>query len=95
MSDIRLNVLYEGSSFVGFSESELHDAGVPQDEIDAAKAVVVLSNREKAYAAESDKLFLEALRKDAAGDIEGAEAARAEALKVVEAIKARFPLPTE
>ncbi|WP_100637279.1 hypothetical protein [Marinomonas sp. ef1] len=95
MSDIRLNMLYAGSNFVGFSESELLNAGVPQDEIDAAKDLVVLSNREKSYAAESDKLFLEALRKDAAGDIEGAEEARAAALVAVEAIKERFPLPTE
>ena len=53
----------------------------------------VLSNRKLAYFQFSDPLFMKAIRKDAAGDIEGAEAARAQALQVVADIKAKYPLP--
>ena len=54
---------------------------------------LIVKEREKAYRQTSDHLFMEAIRKDAAGDIEGAEAARAQALQAVADIKAKYPLP--
>lgn len=49
--------------------------------------------RKQSYLSESDPLFMEAIRKDAAGDIEGAQAARAQALQAVADIKTKYPLP--
>jgi hypothetical protein len=99
-----MNIVLRGALFEGVDSSpgaaeHLKTLGYSDDEISEAFFVAVkaqtLALRAKAYSGESDPLFLEAIRKDAAGDVAGAEAARAEALKVVEAIKARFPLPTE
>lgn len=73
----------------GFSAEQIEEI------IQSEKSVIVNRDRSAAYKRESDPLFLEALRKDAAGDIDGAEEARAAALVAVEAIKERYPLPTE
>jgi len=54
---------------------------------------LMVKEREKAYRQTSDPLLMEAIRKDAAGDIEGAQAARAQALQAVADIKAKYPLP--
>jgi hypothetical protein len=51
-----------------------------------------IAQREAAYRSESDPLFLEAMRKDAAGDIEGATVAREAGLAAVISIHARFPI---
>ncbi|SBS29133.1 hypothetical protein MSP8886_01451 [Marinomonas spartinae] len=51
-----------------------------------------MKNREMAYKSESDPLFLEALRKSAAGDEEGAEVARTLGLRAVEQIQAKYPI---
>jgi hypothetical protein len=48
--------------------------------------------REAAYASRSDKFFLEAMRKDAEGDTEGADEARALGLAEVALIKEEYPL---
>jgi hypothetical protein len=55
-------------------------------------AVKAMAQREAAYRTESDPLFLEAIRKDAAGDAEGATAAREAGLVAVASIHARFPI---
>lgn len=58
-----------------------------------ARLNLALENRKFAYVSQSDPLFMEAIRKDASGDTEGAEAARVQALKAVADIKAKYPLP--
>jgi hypothetical protein len=55
-------------------------------------AVKAMAQREAAYRTEADPLFLEAIRKDAAGDAEGATAAREAGLVAVASIHARFPI---
>lgn len=96
-----MNINIKGTKIVGIDKTTssveyLKTLGYSASDIDSAFAdaaeLETLELRKAAYSIESDPLFLEALRKDAAGDVEGAEAARAEALKVVDAIKARFPL---
>lgn len=54
---------------------------------------IASNQRQENYQLKSDPLFMEAIRKDAAGDTEGAEAARAQALEAVADIKAKYPLP--
>lgn len=63
----------------------------PEPTAEELKAKAI-AQREAAYRNESDPLFLEAMRKDAAGDIEGATVAREAGLVVVESIHARFPI---
>ncbi|MBH0074634.1 hypothetical protein I6F48_03530 [Pseudoalteromonas sp. SWYJ118] len=53
---------------------------------------LIMEERKKAYFSESDPYFMEAFRKDASGDLEGAEIARKSALQKVTEIKARYPL---
>ncbi|MEL0625032.1 hypothetical protein V6238_18310 [Marinomonas arenicola] len=89
-------LFFDGAFYRGYTVDELVNIGVTRDVATAALvsqvAAEVASSRQSAYELESDPLFLEALRKDAAGDIEGAEEARAAALVAVDAIKARYPL---
>lgn len=61
----------------------------------AATQEALLAQRTSAYSnpsTGSDRFFLEAARKDAAGDVAGAEAARAAGLSRVEEIKLEYPL---
>lgn len=71
---------------LGYSASDIESAFVDAAQLEA------LESRKKAYAVESDPFLLEAMRKDAAGDAEGAGIARAAALKAVQAVKERFPV---
>lgn len=96
-----MNINIKGTKILGIDKTVssieyLKTLGYSDDDIESAfsDAAVfeTLELRKAAYSVESDPLFLEALRKDAAGDTEGAEAARALALEVVDAIKARYPL---
>lgn len=91
-----LSLNYGGVLYAGYSAEDLIASGVPESVVSEALAshasAEIASNRQSAYQLESDPLFLEALRKDAAGDSEGAEEARAAALVAIEAIKARYPL---
>jgi hypothetical protein len=63
----------------------------PEPTAEELKAKAI-AQREVAYRTESDPLFLEAIRKDAAGDAEGATAAREAGLVAVASIHARFPI---
>ena len=85
MNDIQLSVAYAGSTFIGFSESELLKAGVPQDEINSVKKGDILSQREAAYKAESDPLYME-------WQYDKTEEAEEKWRDKVAEIKARFPL---
>jgi hypothetical protein len=63
----------------------------PEPTAEELKAKAI-TQREVAYRTESDPLFLEAIRKDAAGDAEGATAAREAGLAAVASIHTRFPI---
>jgi len=52
-----------------------------------------MEERKKAYFSESDPYFMEAIRKEALGDLDGAEIARQNGLQKVTEIKARYPFP--
>lgn len=92
--------IFNGESHKDFTTSYMTALGMDQEQIDsviAQRDFELSQNTQKradAYRKESDPLFLEALRKDAAGDTEGAEEARSATLLVVERIKTRFPLRT-
>lgn len=96
-----MNINIKGTEILGIDKTVssikyLKTLGYSDDDIESAFAdaavLEALELRKAAYNIESDPLFLEALRKDAAGDIEGAEEARAAALVAVDEIKARYPL---
>lgn len=97
-----MNINIKGTEILGIDKTVssieyLKTLGYSDDDIESAFADAAvfetLELRKAAYSIDSDPLFLEALRKDAAGDIDGAEEARAAALEAVAAIKMRFPLP--
>lgn len=94
----KFKYLYNGAYHTDVTPSYMTNLGMSQEAIESVLSVQSFelsqnaTRRAKAYESESDPLFLEALRKDAAGDVEGAEIARAAALSVVESIKARYPL---
>lgn len=85
MDGVRLSVSFGGSKFIGCLESELLEFGVPQVEINRVKKDAVLSQRETAYKAESDPLYME-------WQYDKTEAAEAKWRDKVADIKARFPL---
>lgn len=82
-----MNALVELGLSVPEAESKL------QAHYNEAKSIEAHTQRKLAYFQLSDPLFMEAIRKDAAGDIEGAQAARTQALQAVADIKAKYPLP--
>jgi hypothetical protein len=69
----------------------LEEPSEPEPTTEELKAKAI-AQREVAYRTESDPLFLEAIRKDAADDAEGATAAREAGLVAVASIHARFPI---
>ena len=83
------------TTLINFSNEDLEKLNVPSEVIIKSQIEETMKKRTLAYASSSDPLFMEAIRKDAAGDIEGAEAARAQALQAVDDIKAKYPLPVD
>ncbi|OCQ23367.1 hypothetical protein A7985_05345 [Pseudoalteromonas luteoviolacea] len=57
----------------------------------STQKAVTSRNRLNEYIKQSDPLFMEAIRKEAAGDHEGATLAQTAALKAVAAIKEKYP----
>lgn len=86
----KINLEYDGKSYVGFTKSELVIAGVPEHlAIEAEKQHVInqiISGRKTAYIAESDPLYME-WQYDKTPEKE-----QAWRDKVAE-IKARYPFP--
>ena len=81
------------TTLINFSNEDLEKLNVPSEALIKSQIKETMEKRMLAYASSSDPLFMEAIRKDASGDIEGAEAARAQALQAVSDIKAKYPLP--
>lgn len=74
-------------------DEETQESIIRQQEFEAEQTEKQrLQNRENAYKAESDPLFLESMRKSAAGDVEGSEVARALGLESVARIQAKYPI---
>jgi len=90
--------IFNGQFHSDFTDSYMLALGMNEAQIESVinqKAFELSQNvdkRQTAYKAESDDFFLEAIRKDAEGDTEGAELARVSGLAAVEQIKARYPL---
>ena len=88
--------IYDGKHYTDTSAEFMTALGMDEDAIEAVQADKEYERqrnyqrRAEAYEKESDPPFLEAIRKEAAGDTEGAEEARAAGLAAVEKIKARF-----
>ncbi|KZN61562.1 hypothetical protein [Pseudoalteromonas luteoviolacea] len=61
-------------------------------EVNKAKVALAMEARKRAYHLESDPLFIEAIRKEAMGDLDGAAVARNLAVSLVEQIKSRYPV---
>ena len=96
-------IVINGARFINVpaSMSILIDLGLSHNDAKAAlemydsktKSREAIRQRKMNYFMTSDPLFMEAIRKDAAGDIEGAQAARVQALQAVADIKAKYALP--
>jgi len=90
--------IFKGKSHTDFTDSYMLALGMNTEQMESVlnqKTFELSQNvnkRQASYKAESDDFFLEAIRKDAEGDTEGAELARVSGLAAVEQIKARYPL---
>ena len=90
--------LYKGESHTNYETAYMQTLGMDAEQIESVlrqRDFELSQNVEKratAYRRESDPLFAEAYRKEAAGDTEGAETARTAGLAAVEKIKQQFPV---
>ena len=92
------NYIFKGQSHSDFTNEYMLTLGMSAEQIESVlnqKEFELSQNvdkRQAAYKAESDDFFLEAIRKDAEGDAEGAALARENGLKIAAEIKTRYPL---
>lgn len=86
-------VTYENTTYLNCDLDNLVESGVPIELLQEHEKQNILNVRKHAFMKISDPLFMEAIRKEAEGDIAGAETARAQALQAVADIKAKYPLP--
>lgn len=90
--------IYEGEHYTDTSTEFMTALGMSEETIESVLAdkeyerTRNIQRRAEAYAKESDPLFLEALRKYMADDMEGSAIAKQAGLDAVAAIQARYPV---
>ena len=90
--------IYDGKHYTDTTTEFMEALGMDEDAIASVQADQAhertrnIQRRAEAYAKESDPLFLEALRKYMADDMEGNAAAKQAGLDAVAAIQARYPV---